>query len=77
MNNVCEMVGSHDDILPWFMSENYFLSKYEKRVLKIFIVGDQTRLQKGQLEVFILSYISIHIATQSIVRYKFFDFELI
>ena len=49
------MVGSHVDILLWFMSENYSLSKYEKRGLKICIAGDQSRLQKGQLDVVVVS----------------------
>ena len=62
------MLGSHDDSLLWFMSENYFLSRYEKRGLKICIVGDQSRLQKGQLEVFVLSYTNTYIATQSTAR---------
>ena len=42
-----------------------FLSKYKKRGLKICIVGDQSRLQKGQLEVFVVSYTRTYIATQS------------
>ena len=40
------MAGSEYDSLLWFMSENYFLSKYEKRGLNTCIVGDQSRLQK-------------------------------
>lgn len=62
------MVDSHDDIFLWFMSENYLLSKYEKRGLMICISGDQSRLQKGQLEVFVLSHTSTYIATQSTAR---------
>ena len=49
------MVGPHDDSLLWFMSDNYFSSKYEKRGLNICIVGDQSRLQKGQLDVVVVS----------------------
>ena len=28
--NVCKIVGSRDDVLPCYMSENYVLSIYEK-----------------------------------------------
>ena len=45
-----------------------FHQDIKRRRLKIRIVGDQSRLQKGQLEVFVPSYTNTYIDTQSTAR---------